>query len=113
MLRHERRLFNFSLLVGAGLLASYRWVEGRDGGLQLRMHPGPVLRGGSRPLPLPEAGAPEALDDAVLVREVRSGRSPAWFLVRAFHEQWDGSTLRSPTPREPANRTSPRRARGR
>jgi hypothetical protein len=89
-----------NLLTGAGLLESYRWVEGRDGGLQLRMHPGPVLRGGSRPLPLSEAGAPEALDDAVLVREVRSDRSPAWFLVRAFHEQWDGSTLRNPTPKE-------------
>jgi len=74
------------------------WRTGQGGALQLRIAPGPLLRGTAASR-LGSASDQHLIDD-LTVHELRNNQSPAWLTVTEFHRVWRGDEHHRPTPAE-------------
>lgn len=83
----------------ANILADASWNQSKDGILQLHFLPGSVLDSPIRGL-MNGIPAKDAPDDSLLVRELRSTRSPEWFLVAGFYRSWTGQAFSKPAENE-------------
>jgi hypothetical protein len=89
-----------NLLSQTGIVTDARWMESRDGSIQLHFFRGPLLRTAKTPPTSEQSSTAEDTLGTVQVIEIRSEASPEFRLVREFYQLWTGDTFVKPTPKE-------------